>query len=77
MVIGDEFPGGFAGAEDVIQPVGLRFGFEIGIEDDEEGVAVFEGIGAFFFDGGGAVGKKRELFEVKGSDGRPGIRGCR
>ncbi|MFM1942387.1 MAG: hypothetical protein RI897_1369 [Verrucomicrobiota bacterium] len=52
--------------EGSFEPGGHGFGFEVGVEDDEEGVAVFEGVAAFRFDVGGAVMGEAEEVEVEG-----------
>ncbi len=51
--------------EGVFEPRGHGFGFEVGVEDDEEGVTVFECVAAFGLDICGAVQGEAELFEVK------------
>ena len=46
MMIADEFPDSFGVGELLFEPGGLLRRIEVGIEDDEFGVAVFEAVGA-------------------------------
>ena len=65
VMIDREFPGRLGLGEGLFEPASLFPGIGIGVEDDEQGVGVFERVGALGFEAGRAVAGQGELLEVK------------